>query len=226
MINHLAMGEKRESGAPDWWHQRSRNFCFTWNNFEGDAFSYFTNLFEENHVKYLVVGKEVGESGTPHLQGYLEFKSQRTGKQAIDILNPAHVEPRRGSAKQASLYCKKGEQTHEEWDRLAEKGPNFGLHANVLELGEISRQGHRSALEHLADMARAGASSEELVREHPAIYAQYGRGLEAIRMMQYEDRTDMPTVHWRWGDAGSGKTAGILEFHPTQEIYYKTGNPK
>ena len=48
---------------------RSRGWCFTLNNYNEEEEVRALALPEE--VSYGVVGKEVGESGTPHFQGYL-----------------------------------------------------------------------------------------------------------------------------------------------------------
>ena len=53
--------------------QRYRNLVFTVNNYtEAD----FNRLLSHEHFKYVIIGKEVGENGTPHLQGYAEQSKQ------------------------------------------------------------------------------------------------------------------------------------------------------
>jgi len=82
---------------------RIRNFCFTWNNYPVDAESKLTWL---PRVKYLVAGREVGESGTPHLQGFVYFSEQKTLSAAIKLLPGCHVEVSK-TLDEAIAYCKK-----------------------------------------------------------------------------------------------------------------------
>ena len=57
---------------------------------------------------YLVYGKEVGEEGTPHLQGFVYFKNKKSFKQVKQLLGErCHIEAMKGSAAQAAAYCKK-----------------------------------------------------------------------------------------------------------------------
>lgn len=56
---------------------------------------------------YLVYQEEVGDSGTHHLQGYVEFPNKKSLQQVRGILEGAHWEPRAGTAEQAAAYCKK-----------------------------------------------------------------------------------------------------------------------
>lgn len=51
-----------------------RNWCFTWNNYPEDWF----NILEvglDNKKHDYVYGEEVGENGTPHIQGCIKFKN-------------------------------------------------------------------------------------------------------------------------------------------------------
>lgn len=61
------------------------------------------------HVKYIVFQHEIGENGTKHLQGYLEFDSSRRLSACKKINARAHWERRFGSQEDAIKYCKKAE---------------------------------------------------------------------------------------------------------------------
>ena len=61
---------------------RSRAFIFTINNWTVDHVFTLSRL----EAQYIVYGKEVGAQGTPHLQGYVYFKTQRTLQSVIKKL--------------------------------------------------------------------------------------------------------------------------------------------
>jgi hypothetical protein len=63
----------------------------------------------KDNVTYIIYGHEVGNSGTPHLQGYLEVNS-KTGLRPLKRkigLDRIHLEPSRGSLESNQKYCKK-----------------------------------------------------------------------------------------------------------------------
>ena len=84
---------------------RCRGYVFTLNNYtEEDVEA----LRQTQGSKYLLFGKEVGENGTPHLQGYVYFKNKKSFKQVKTLLGDRyHIEAQRGSCEQAIDYCKK-----------------------------------------------------------------------------------------------------------------------
>lgn len=51
----------------------AKRWCFTLNNYNNDEVSSITSIIHDKCEKALVAC-EVGESGTPHLQGYVKFK--------------------------------------------------------------------------------------------------------------------------------------------------------
>lgn len=63
----------------------------------------------EGLTSYSVIGREVGDSGTPHLQCFFIFQQRMRLRQvkALHGLERAHLEPARGTSSQASTYCKK-----------------------------------------------------------------------------------------------------------------------
>ena len=69
--------KKRESAA--------RYYVFTINNYRDDSYDEesedsveyrISRLTEgkDSNILYIIIGREIGKKGTPHLQGYLELK--------------------------------------------------------------------------------------------------------------------------------------------------------
>ena len=83
---------------------RSNRWCFTINNYTEEEFQRLRTL----DVKYLVAGREVGEQGTPHIQGFVIFKKRFVLNKVKDQIGErAHLEVARGKNSEAAEYCKK-----------------------------------------------------------------------------------------------------------------------
>lgn len=87
--------------------RQSRYWCFTINNpTEADS-EPFTEEKREETFTYYVIGNEIGTEGTYHKQGFCVFKKPLRLTAVKKIIPRAHLEPMRGTAQQASDYCKK-----------------------------------------------------------------------------------------------------------------------
>lgn len=84
---------------------KSRKWVFTFNNYTEDDYE---RLRSDTSTRWLVVGREVGESGTPHLQGAVVFPNARSFASVCRwVGGRAHVEPMRGSFQDNYDYCTK-----------------------------------------------------------------------------------------------------------------------
>lgn len=105
-----------------------RNFTITFNNYGSQDVSDLTDFVEKNCTKYLLA-YEVGESGTPHIQGFMCFKSQRSFSAVTkwrgysERLKRAHIEVMRGSVKQNIKYCSKEDNIFCVSDGLLKEAP-------------------------------------------------------------------------------------------------------
>lgn len=82
---------------------KGRNWCFTLNNYTDEE----VEGIESWECKGVAFGKEVGESGTPHLQGFVHFENEVTLKACRALSSRAHWERMRGSLAQNEAYCSK-----------------------------------------------------------------------------------------------------------------------
>lgn len=153
---------------------------------EWQAFEALTDEFV-----YIVVGREVGENGTPHLQGFVYFKNPRSlpGIKKVGLFKRAHLENAKGTNKQASDYCKKD--------------------GNFIEKGTLPNQsGKRTDLEEVYDKVKNGASVDDIAWENPSTYqfAHKALGkLEDIRLRKLR-RNFMTEGEWIFGPTGCGKS--------------------
>lgn len=95
---------------------RSNRVCFTLNNYEQadlDKIQLICDQQETSDVVYVCAGQEIGESATPHIQGFIHIKEdpKRCGvkfwKEYFKFSQNAHFENARGTDEQSKLYCSK-----------------------------------------------------------------------------------------------------------------------
>lgn len=80
-------------------------WCFTLNNYSEEIYIHIQEVIKAK-AKRAIIGKEKGEKGTPHLQGYIEWKKKCRPKNVINV-KEIHWEKSKGSKDQNDEYCKK-----------------------------------------------------------------------------------------------------------------------
>lgn len=81
-------------------------WCFTLNNYTESDISSIVPILQDK-CRLGIFGKEVGDSGTPHLQGYLEFKSKSRPMSVFKSISKIHWEKAKGNKEQNIDYCSK-----------------------------------------------------------------------------------------------------------------------
>lgn len=181
---------------------QSTRWCFTVNNYTE---SVLQRLLAVACV-YMIIGREVGASGTPHLQGFVVFLENKR-MAAVQKLAKGHWEPTRGSTEQASEYCKKDGTFDETGQRPGVAGVAGGVAEK--ERWELARK-----------RARDG-----MLDDIPAdIYIKYYRTLKEIskdHMPAVNDLDYLPGV-WIYGPPGCGKSRSARADYP--DAYFKLQN--
>jgi len=186
-------------------------------------------LLDEIECKYIVFGVETATSGTPHLQGTIIMKDQITlSALKTRITIPGiHLEICMNVFK-SILYCKKGAQSHAEWEQDGNKGLHYGLNADVYERGtppmdkKTQGENEQQRWEDALNLAKRGKVEEV----EPKIQIQYIRNLEYIQNKASETRVkeDVPIQNfWLWGKTGTGKSRSVRTQY-RGEIYTKMAN--
>lgn len=193
-------------------NKRHRGWVFTWNNYPKDL---FTALRQENlceaifgKSKYIVIGFETGDSGTPHLQGYVEWVNARALGGLKKIHQAIHWEKRLGTSEEASRYCKKD--------------------GDYVEYGDLGPgQGSRSDLLQIKNEIMNGTKVDQILLEDPELYHKYGRTFNKIEdlAMRRKWRTEMTQGIWYYGRTGVGKSHTAFEnYDPTTHYLYPNDN--
>ena len=85
----------------------AKRWCFTLNNYTDEDINRVREAFNHENCVFVVVGIEIGENGTPHLQGFVHLRNRKTFRSLKLILPSAHIELARGTDVENQLYCKK-----------------------------------------------------------------------------------------------------------------------
>lgn len=184
----------------------AKNWCLTWNNYTLQDYVDF-KAFVETYCKYGVSQLEVGESGTPHIQGYIQLKDKkRLGWLKTNLSDRVHFELAKGSPESNTAYCSKEGGT----DRYS--------------FGTSISHGQRTDLEQFTAGIMSGEQYIELIRAQPTTYVKYARGLDQLCFKLAGKRNFKTRVLWFWGPTGSGKSREAATLFPG--AYWKEGSSK
>ena len=212
--------------------KNTKTRCWTWtlNNYtEEDEFelqSYF-----EKKAKFAIYGKEIGASGTPHLQGFTYYKNAKTFGDLKKLCGGRlHIEETRNTIATNIAYCEKGSQSKEEWLEDGIDGPNYGKDKRTWEIGvrpigavgkkctmqERAERNERLMNESLIDLVKSG---EVALNQVPV--------LKRARLILEQEGESVTTDDvrglWIVGPPGTGKSHyARMEFG--DDLYLKAQN--
>lgn len=181
---------------------KSRAYCFTLNNFGSED----ETMFQALDVTYMIYGREIGESGTPHLQGYVYFPCQRHFNAVKKIHPKAHWEIAKGNHDQNRDYC--------------------GKQGDFVETGLLPMTQKRKGEANTERWEQAKKSAiEGRLDDIPAdIFVQYYRTVKEIKkdyMAKPDDLEELDN-YWICGPPGCGKSRSARERYPGS--YFKLCN--
>jgi len=188
-----------------------KHCSFTLNNYvEEEDVPRITAWFEEA-AKYWIIGREVGESGTPHLQGYASFRGRHTFSYVRSKLGSrCHIESSRGTARQNREYCS--------------KDGNFVEGGSINE-GKSGNTRDEQAKLFMAAVERGDKGVVEFANSFPGAFIYSGSNMlrNALSLRVPCERPDI-NVRWIFGAPGVGKSKLAHETLP--EAYIKDPRTK
>jgi len=186
---------QRVDGSP------ALHWVFTLNNPKVDEIKaieeYSSSAF--GRVLWLAYSREVGDSGTPHLQGVVSFKSKvrLAGVKMIPGMDRAHAEIRRGTVQQAVDYILKGPPVLQK--------PHFEGGTRPI---DPKKEGGKP-LQKLIAAIKAGAGVYDMWQDdeiNPTLYRSL-KSAEAFITLENQMKARVaPVVRYYWGESGAGKS--------------------
>lgn len=185
---------------------RSKYYCVT--SYDANIDETLSRLHAAGQITYYVIGKEIcPTTQRRHYQIYVEFSARLRFNSAKSLLSGScHLEKRKGSAVQASDYCKK----ENDWK----------------EFGDISKsQGTRTDIESLHRSLQTDALLADVADEHFHLFLKYEKAISRYRLLRSASRNWQPEVIVFWGLTGTGKTRTVYEDNVGDRIYAHPGGP-
>lgn len=174
---------------------RSRGWCLTLNNYTEAEYD---ELVSSDSV-YKIIGKEVGEEGTPHLQAFIQYSSLKSLKQVKELSPRAHWEVTRGSIDQNVAYCSKEGNFIEAGTRPMSQQAKGD--------GEIKRY------EEAIESCKRGCLDEipaDLLTRHYNTYKKMKAEYQVAPLPLDAELAN----EWIWGAPGTGKTSMAFKENP------------
>lgn len=176
---------------------RSRAWVGTLNNYTLQEYSVLVD-FAKNRCTYSIIGKEVGDNGTPHLQFYLYATNKLRFSVLKKLFPRAHWEEARGDGPQNKDYCSKDGNFVE-----------FGIcPMSKKQVGIKEKERWSKAIE----LCKKG----DLDSVDGDIFFRFYRTCKEIKKDYMTMPVDSPDVTgiWYYGAAGTGKSMTARKKYP------------
>lgn len=182
--------------------QQGKGWCFTVNNYSEEDELALRALADS--CVYLVYGREVGDEGTPHLQGYIRFATNKRFNAVRALMPQCHLAVARGTWEQNREYCTKDGDFEEFGDEpmsQAEKG--------------------RRGAEYWAEQRRLIVAGE-IDSVDDKLFVQSYTTIRAIMKDYRNVPSDLPPPQdgpdnlWYYGPPGTGKSRKVRDDHGDQ----------
>lgn len=193
-------------------------YCFTLNNYTPANEVTLKGAIGQCGISYLSYGREVGEQGTPHLQGYLQ--SNQKNKSRFHQKLGIYVMPQERSATQARDYTQK--------DGDFWQGGQFD---DTIRGTKEKSQGQRKDHDAVKELIKSGKSYQEIVDTNFAYAAKYGKFIKeqvAVQRMAAGKSSllaEYEGVSWKpWQQDVLNVIAGTPDPRKIHWIWEPTGN--
>jgi hypothetical protein len=191
---------------------KAQTWLCTLNNPDMGDEQFYEFLCGLESVKYFIFQRERGEeTGTEHLQFYIEFEFARHFKTVKKVLpHGTHIEQRKGTKKQARQYCCKPET------RIGQ----------VYEHGELIEERQRTDLHNIIAAIKTGMSLGDLRDDYEAQFFMFQKKFETERAIyldkKFGDTFRNMNVSYIYGKTGTGKTRSIAGKYGYRNIFRVT----
>lgn len=186
-----------------------RHLAFTWNNYqEYDWKDILVKAVTNLNVNYIIFGREVAPTtGTPHLQGYMQFEKKKYFSTIVKYLPGCHISKAFGSSQDNINYCNKLDTECYEW----------GIVRSIAR-GRAKQQADWDFL-----LSKAEVGDLTYIREnHPREYLIYYNIFNKISLANLKPQPVTRKCYWLYGKPGVGKSRVCQQLWPG--AYWKAAN--
>ena len=183
-------------------HPEIINWCFTLNNYTDED----QEIFRKMPYTYLLFGREVGEQGTPHLQGYIQLQKKKRLPAMKKLHAKANWRPSNGDDQHNFVYCTKDGDFEEHGLRRKTQGGAPTVQERIAR-NHLLRD--TADLNDLINDGTLSLNQVPAIEKARKILKEHARAALPVPVLD----GDLPHL-WFWGQSGTGKSVKARTDYP------------